>query len=251
MIFKPSLKKAQKNEIKRQKERQRRRPAICLSLNCSTMDEIRQEIETYKDYCQLVEWCVDKTDGASEYAKEEFLAKLKEIKYLCPGKKIVVDYKGDAETGDRIQRWALGCADIIDIDADNPNLSQLVREAKRKKTKTLISHHNFDEMPERNEIAEQFLRMEKTGGDILKIACFANQEADNYAMLQGAGAYSQLKNHKPIVAIAMGAEGQTSRICAGDFGSVISYACGSKATAPGQFNAKELSGYLDVYYGEK
>ena len=145
----------------------------------------------------------------------------------------------------------MGHVDIIDVDADNPSISQLVREARRKKTKVLVSYHNFDRMMDRNEIAEQFLKMEKSGADILKVACAAEKEEDTYSMLEGAAAYTQLRNHKPIVAIAMGEAGRTSRVCAGDFGSVISYACGSRQTAPGQFNARDLSRYLDTYYGEK
>ena len=106
-------------------------------------------------------------------------------------------------------------------------------------------------MPDRNEIAEMFLRLEKTGADILKVACYASEEVDTYSLLEGASAYSQLSGAKPIVAIAMGEEGQVSRICAGDFGSVISYACGSVPTAPGQFNARQLSKYMNKYYKEE
>lgn len=229
----------------------KKRPEICLSLNCSTLDEVKQEIEKYKDFCQIVEWCADKTEGADNYSEAEFISVLKDIKKLCSGKKFIVDYKGNPEIGDRLQRWAMGYADIIDIDAGNPSLTRLIREARRKKTKVLVSYHNFDRMMTRDEIAEQFVKMEKSGADILKIACIAEKESDTYSMLEGAAAYSQLRNHRPIVAIAMGEEGQTSRVCAGDFGSVISYSCGSNPTAPGQFNAKELSKYLDIYYGEK
>ncbi len=230
---------------------EKKRPEICLSLNCSTMDEIREEIEEYKDFCQIVEWCVDKTEGSQNFTEEEFLLKLKEIKQLCHGKKFIVDYRGDQNVGNRIRKWAMGHADIIDIDSDNQSLLRLVREAKRKKTKTLVSFHNYAGMMTRDEIAQTFIKMEKSGADILKVACFAKKESDNYSMLEGAAAYSQLRNHRPIVAIAMGEEGQTSRVCAGDFGSVISYACGKNPTAPGQFNAKDLSKYLDIYYGEK
>ena len=137
------------------------------------------------------------------------------------------------------------------MDANNSEVLKMVKEARRKKTKTLISYHVFDRMPTKDEIATQFVRMEKTNGDILKIACFAESEIDTYAVLEAANAYTQLKEHKPIVAIAMGEEGQASRICAGDFGSSISYACGSKPTAPGQFNARDLKKYLDTYYEGK
>lgn len=237
-----------RKEKKKKKNKEKKRPAICLSLSCDTIEQLKAEIEEYREYCQIVEWCVDKTAGSQYYTEEEFKTILKEIRKLCREKKLIVDYKGDEEVGNRIQRWAMGIADIIDLDADNGRIREMIREAKRKKTKTLISHHIFDRMPSRDEIATRFIKMERTGGDILKIACFAEKESESYEILEAACAYTQLRNHTPIVAIAMGEEGQASRICAGDFGSVITYSCGRVPTAPGQFNAKDLSKYLDIYY---
>lgn len=231
--------------------KERKRPAVCLSLSCETLAELRSEIEEYKDCCQLVEWCADATRGAGLMSETELVNTVREIRKLCPGKKVIVDYRGDLETGHRVKKAVLGYADIIDVDAGDPALSRFVREARRKKSKVLVSFHEFAHMMDRNEVAEKYLRLEKSGADILKIACLAQHEQDTYDILAGAAAYTQLRHHRPIVAIAMGAAGQTSRICAGDFGSVISYACGSKPTAPGQFNARELSRYLDIYYGEK
>ena len=164
---------------------------------------------------------------------------------------MIVDYKGEELIENRIIRWSMGIADIIDIDSDNSQRIRLVNEARRKHTKTLISHHEFDRMPGKDEISEMYLKMEKNGGDILKIAAFAKNEIETYEMLEGAAQYSRLKKAKPIVAIAMGEEGQVSRICAGDFGSKLSYSCGSKPTAPGQFDAKKLSQYMDIYYKDK
>lgn len=225
-----------------------KRPNICLSLNCKTMEELKEEILKYRDYCEMIEWCVDMTEGSKDYTKEEYVAKLKEVKALAKGHKLVVDYKETLEDGNRIQRWSMGIADIIDVDFDNPDILSLVKEAHKKRTMVLTSHHEFDGMPEVEDLEMQYLKMEKTGADILKIACYANEEGDTYKILEAAGGYTQLRKHKPVVAIAMGPEGQASRICAGDFGSVISYSCGSVPTAPGQFNAKDLSGYMDTYY---
>lgn len=228
-----------------------KRPEICLSLACENMTQIRNEIERYGDYCGIIEWCVDAFDGASELTQEDFSMLLREIKTLRRGKKLIVDYKGDAEVTDRILQWAIGLADMIDVDADNPHVTRLVRRARRKGTKTIISHHDFEKMPSRDEIATQYITMEKTGGDILKIAAMVSCEQDTYSILEGAAAYCQLKYHQPIVAIAMGEEGQVSRICAGDFGAVMSYACGSRPTAPGQLNAKKLSEYMNRYYSKE
>ena len=237
--------------FKKSGKKRNKRPEICLSLACENMEQIRNEIKENRDYCGIVEWCVDAFDGAAELTQEEFTELLSEVKALSKGKKLTVDYKGDIEVTNRILRWAMGIADMIDIDADNPLVNKLVRRARRKSTKTIISHHDFETMPGRDEIATCFIRMEKTGGDILKIAAMANCEQDTYSILEGAAAYCQLKYHQPIVAIAMGEEGQVSRICAGDFGAVISYACGSKPTAPGQLSARKLNEYMDRYYSKE
>ena len=229
----------------------KKRPEICLSLSCGTMEEFERELAQYKNYCQSVEWCVDSMEEEKGYTRETFLSQLRHVKALCAGKKLVVDHKGPQEQSNKIQRWAVGVADIIDIDYNNSQITQLIREAKRKKTKVQISYHCFEGMMSRDAIAEQYLRMEKLGGDILKIACMAKEEIDTHVILEAAAAYSQLRKAKPIIAIAMGEAGQTSRICAGDFGSVTTYACGTNTTAPGQFNARELSKYLDIYYEEK
>ena len=237
--------------FRKSKKERNKKPEICLSLNCATMTQIYEEIDRYKDYCSVVEWCVDKFPGAEQWSQEEFAEKLAEVKQFCKGKKLMVDYKGDEKVGNAFLRRAMGIADIIDIDADNSEVHKLVRQAKRKGTQTLISHHEFEKMPGRDEIATLFIKMEKTGGDILKVAAMANSEQDTYNLLEGAAAYCQLKYHQPIVAIAMGEEGQVSRICAGDFGSVMTYACGSKPTAPGQFDAKRLYEYMKKYYSKE
>lgn len=227
------------------------RAKIVLSLNCETLEEVFNEIEMYKEYCDYVEWCVDTFKGAEKFSKEDFLEKINLVKRFAKPKKLIIDYKGDELIENRIIRWSMGIADIVDIDSDNTQLIRLVHEARRKHTKTLISHHEFERMPSKNEISEMYIKMEQNGGDILKIAAIANTELETYEMLEGAAQYSRLKHAKPIVAIAMGEEGQVSRICAGDFGSILSYSCGSKPTAPGQFNSKQLTKYMDTYYKGK
>lgn len=232
-------------------KKRHKRPEICLSLACESMDEIRGEIEKYADYCSIIEWCVDAFGGAAELTQEDFTELALEVKNMSRGKKLIIDHKGSLEEANRLLQWSIGIADMIDVDADNPLVSKLVRRARRKGTKTIISHHDFASMPTRDEIALQFIKMEKTGADILKLAAMANSEQDTYALLEGAASYCQLKYHQPIVAIAMGEEGQVSRICAGDFGAVISYACGSKPTAPGQIDARRLYEYMNKYYSKE
>lgn len=46
----------------------------------------------------------------------------------------------------------------------------------------------------------------------------------------------------------MGELGAGTRICGGEFGSVLTFASGKEASAPGQMDAKVLHAYLVQYY---
>ncbi|MDD7603004.1 MAG: type I 3-dehydroquinate dehydratase [Firmicutes bacterium] len=233
------------------KTAKKKRPDICLLLNCKTIEEIKAELELYGDDCQAVQWCADRNSEVDHYSKEEFIQVLKLIKAMCHKKTFIFQYRGseqEEETTNRMLRYAMGTADYIDIDWKNSELRQLLKEAKRKRTKTLVTYHELERILTKEEIATEFIKMEKYPADMLAIVAFANQEEDAYVLLEGAYAYNQLKGHKPFLAIAMGEEGQASRICGGDFGSVMTYACGSRSTAPGQFNAADLKRYMDKYY---
>lgn len=229
----------------------KKRPEICLSLSGHNLDEIAEELETGEDCFSLVEWRADMFDGIGELSKEDFQDKLKTVKRMSGARRLIVCYKGDGVTSDRVVRWSFGIADIVDIDFEDPKTDRLIREAHRRRTKVIVSYHDDEKMPSKGEIAELYLRMEKTGADYLKLAATANTETDTYELLEGAAAYMQLKKPSPIIAVAMGEEGQVSRICAGDFGSRISYGSGKQPTAAGQIDVCRLAKYMDAYYKDK
>lgn len=226
----------------------RKRPDICLSLNCKTVEEVKADIDEFGSYCRAIEWCADRFEGIENYSQEEFTQLLRLIKTMCRGKRFFFDYKGDGEIVNQFLRYAMGIADYIDVNWENRELKQLVKEARRKGTKVLASYHAMDRIMSKEEVATQFVRMEQCQADMIEIVAFADREEDAYALLEGADAYNQLRGHLPFIALAMGNEGQASRICSGDFGSVMTYGCGTKPTAPGQFNARDLSRYMDIYY---
>ena len=226
----------------------KRRPQICLILNSRSTDEIKAEIDQYGDACQAVEWYADRNAGFESYSDEEFMQLLKLVKTMCHNRTFLFGYQGGEEETNRYLRLAMGIADYIDVDWKNSQVKQLVKEAHRRRTKVLLTYHELERIMTKDEISMEFVKMEGSKADLLAIISFANTEADAYAILECSYAYNQLKKHTPFLAIAMGDEGQASRICGGDFGSVMTYACGSKATAPGQFNAHDLKRYMDKYY---
>ena len=46
-----------------------KRPAICLSLSCKDLLEVKHEIAEFGQYAQIIEWCADRMEGAAEYTK--------------------------------------------------------------------------------------------------------------------------------------------------------------------------------------
>ena len=79
---------------KKAKEAKNTRPDICLSLDCDNMEELKAEIEKYKDYCRYVEWQMDKVAEKPFFNKEFFIGAIWEIKRQFPGKKIMISYRG-------------------------------------------------------------------------------------------------------------------------------------------------------------
>ena len=107
-----------------------KRPEICLSLSCKDLLEVKHEIAEFGRYAQIIEWCADSMKGASAYTKESFLSDAKEVKKLCGRKTLSIDYKAaDGEEGEaalkkanQVMGWAVEVADMIDIDAENPEI---------------------------------------------------------------------------------------------------------------------------------
>ena len=224
------------------------RPDICLSVGCDDPAGLKAEIEKYSDCFRYIDWQVDKAGDKEWLNRETFTAVIRDIKASFPGKKLMISYRAKGTKGSRILSWAIGHADMISIRYDDPTMRELLRSARLKGTTSIISFRSFNKMPSSDELATAFIKMERLGADILEIACLAETEEQTYTLLQASGSYTQLRNHKPVIAVAMGEEGQASRICAGDFGSVITYGCGEAPTAPGQFNVRDLKKYLDTYY---
>ena len=55
----------------------------------------------------------------------------------------------------------------------------------------------------------------------------------------------------PLVMMAMGEWGKTTRVAAGRYGSCITFAAGQEASAPGQVDVFTMLKWLNDYYGEE
>ena len=129
-------------------------------------------------------------------------------------------------------------ADIIDIELATPDVMNIVKDIKGK-AKCLISHHDLTGTPALENMRGIVNRQLATGADICKVVTTAHTVADNIEVLELIREFPGIG----IIAYAMGAAGQLSRVLAPLVGSYLTYASieGGRESAAGQLTASELN----------
>ncbi|MGQ9647950.1 MAG: type I 3-dehydroquinate dehydratase [Thermodesulfobacteriota bacterium] len=150
-------------------------------------------------------------------------------------------YGSDEKSRFRILREAVESgAEYVDVEmrSEKPLLRELI--ANKKKTRIVLSLHDFRKTPSPAELKKLFNRMAQIGGDVIKIVSFARSWEDNPNILSLIP-YAQEKE-KEIVAFCMGERGKMSRIFAPFMGAAWTYAALSKGktSAPGQLTIWEM-----------
>jgi len=102
-------------------------------------------------------------------------------------------------------------------------------------TKLIVSFHDLEGMPQ--DFVSIAREIESTQADVVKVVATARCAEDNlpcFEVLRAAG--------KPTIALAMGEAGQMSRILAGKFGALLTFAssCAGAESAAGQITARQM-----------
>jgi len=129
-------------------------------------------------------------------------------------------------------------ADYIDIEIERgAEVAALMKSAcDGSKCKLIISYHNFDCTPSRDELRSIIDECRGRGADIVKIACKVNAPADNAALLSLYG------DGDGIVAFGMGEIGKISRLASLGCGARFTYVASDNGagTAPGQLTVSQM-----------
>jgi len=135
---------------------------------------------------------------------------------------------------DRIELFlqAAPYADYVDIELMAPLRDEFMARANKP---VIISYHNFQGMPDMEEMAVILENMKKTGASLAKIAVTPKSLRDNLRILGVL-----LDADMPISMIAMGEIGRHLRAVAPLYGSALTYGFVAKSTAPGQMSLAEL-----------
>jgi 3-dehydroquinate dehydratase I len=149
----------------------------------------------------------------------------------------------DEKRMDLLKLAVISGAGYIDIEFEAPESyrTELVNFAHEKKAIVIISYHNFQQTPERQELENIIVQSEKMGADKIKIATLANSTTDNARIL------SLYESHTNLIAFCMGKTGMITRLAAPLLGAEFTFASLSKklATAPGQLTYEEFTDIFD------
>lgn len=133
-------------------------------------------------------------------------------------------------------------AGYVDIEYESTTeyREELVNYAKSRNAVVIISYHNFDTTPPKEELNAIIAQSIAWGADKVKLATMANNAQDNARIL------SLYAEHSDIIAFCMGKQGVITRVAAPALGADFTFVAYSRkdATAPGQLTIGEM---IDLY----
>ncbi|MBU1566914.1 MAG: type I 3-dehydroquinate dehydratase [Proteobacteria bacterium] len=228
------------------------RPLICLPMMAESRIELsKQAKELAAMQPDLLEWRADAYSRVLDV--EEILSALGDLRQAIGGIPLIFTCRIDREGGVRHisqeVRLALievaiasGNIDLVDIELCNEGefVASVRRNATAYNCKLILSHHNFQETPGETFIVGKLLEAQTAGADIAKLAVMPKDYTDVLTLLTATNNARNGVVAIPLVTMSMGWEGRISRMAGGLFGSDITFASGSQASAPGQMQIDAL-----------
>ena len=136
-------------------------------------------------------------------------------------------------------------ADAIDVEiAFAESLAPLVRRARDAGRLMILSAHFTDGTPPIGTLLGLMARAETLGAHVTKLVTTATSPRDVRALLEATVAAEP----RAVATFAMGPLGVGSRIAFGMAGSLLTYGCVGRPTAPGQLSVAELRTWIERLY---
>lgn len=214
---------------------------ICVSLADLNFEDCRQALKT----TACAEIRLDRCRFTLEEIAELFAQKPTLIATCRPGPFIL------EERREKLATAITAGADYVDIEieAEESFRDYLTQLARTHHCGLILSYHNFDETPSREDLLQILEECFLLGADIAKLVCQVRSLSDSARILS---LYDSGQRHsdggKRIIALGMGEEAQITRIAAPLLGAPFTYAAPGpgRETAPGQLSKDTLTELLKL-----
>lgn len=235
-----------------------RLPAVCAPLVARTRAALAAEAAAVAaKQPDLLEWRVDFLESIADTA--EVLRAAADIRAASAGIPILFTRRAQREGGQAIplaepQVLALyeavaasGCVDLMDFEMGNAagDVAQVRALTRRHGLPLVLSFHDFQRTPADEDLRARFAQAARLGADVAKVAVMP-QCMDDVHRLLGATLAASGSLDIPVISMAMGGIGAVTRLCGGVFGSALTFAVGSAASAPGQVPIEDVRAALAV-----
>lgn len=233
-------------------------PKIIVPLMGKNLEQLLVEIKTIQPASpDIVEWRADALDEVESLEVVlKTLSTIREALYPTP---LLFTFRSHREGGNKkmedIYYKQLLCKvvqsrqiDLIDVELFDLHVSEIVEVAKINNVYVVMSNHDFEKTPVKEEIIFRLQRMQELGADIPKIAVMPKLPTDVLTLLDATYTMNSLYADRPIITMSMASTGAISRIAGQVFGSAATFGAGIEASAPGQIPAIKLRKILEVLH---
>ncbi len=234
------------------------RPKICVPIVAKNIEEANaQASEIANMSADLIEI---RGDFFEQYSDRQYVINLIHEVKVITNRPVIYTFRTGREGGEiQIQKEEyvsllkdlIASKEPVLIDVElftgEKEVKDLIGFAHDHGVKVVLSNHDFDKTPEKEEIYARLKSMEEMGADIAKIAVMPKEQYDVNILLD-ATTMAYLEMDIPIVTMSMGKMGAISRISGEVFGSSITFGTVGKASAPGQINVDDLSHMLEIIH---
>ncbi|MCX4328824.1 MAG: type I 3-dehydroquinate dehydratase [Lachnospiraceae bacterium] len=235
-------------------------PKICAPIVESTREGIlKMAGAVYNSEADIAEWRVDYYKDFHNI--DETSRTLSGIKAVIKNKPLLFTFRTLHEGGEadisyngyfKLLSTAGINADLVDVEIyRNENIKELTG-LLRKHAAVIGSYHDFNGTPPAEEIAGRLVYMKNMGADIPKIAVMPKKRIDVINLMEASLAARERLGGAPVITMSMSGMGVISRIAAETTGSVLTFGCIGKPSAPGQIEVKRLKELIDLlHYNEE
>lgn len=235
-------------------------PKVCLPIVGHTQYEITSQAMTIASLKpDIVEFRADWYDECTN--KENLIEMLMLIRKLINRTPLLFSFRTVVEGGMqkveraeyvRINKIAIesGLIDMIDIELmiGDEYVKELIEAAHENNIIVVMSNHDFEKTPEKEELINRMEKMISLGADIPKVAVMPNNNKDVINLLDLTDSFHSMHPDYPIITMSMDGRGVVSRLAGEIFGSSVTFGCARKQSAPGQIEAGELAVVLRILH---
>ena len=235
-------------------------PKICVSIiEKRTKEIIKSAIDIKELGVDIIEWRADWFQDI--FDRNEMLHTLERLRGILGNVPLLFAFRTGKEGGAqkidpemyvKINKRAIisGYVDLVDIElfTGEDEVMELVQLAKEYGVKIVMSNHDFQKTPPKEEIISRLCKMQEIGADVPKIAVMPQSKRDVLTLLEATEEMYSLHAKQPIVTMSMSGTGVLSRLCGEVFGSAMTFGAAGKASAPGQMEVEDLKTVMKLIH---